>query len=89
MSLGMASDLSAFGYFQRASVREMLLFTSRTIAQRTAPGQRQTVKQVCGAPGACGRAACMLLVRCVHAACALLARCLRTACKRCSPAVKP
>lgn len=45
VALGMASDLSSFGYFQRASVREMLLFTSRTIAQRTAPGQRQTVRQ--------------------------------------------
>ncbi|KAI8467857.1 MAG: snare-like protein [Monoraphidium minutum] len=43
--LGMASDLSSFGYFQRASVREMLQFTSRTIVQRTAPGQRQTVRQ--------------------------------------------
>ncbi|GBF95119.1 hypothetical protein Rsub_07703 [Raphidocelis subcapitata] len=43
--LGMASELSAFGYFQRASVREMLQFTSRTIVQRTAPGQRQTVRQ--------------------------------------------
>lgn len=45
VALGMAADLSQFGYFQRASVREMLLFTSRTIAQRTAPGQRQTVRQ--------------------------------------------
>lgn len=43
--LGMAADLSSFGYFQRASVREMLQFTSRTIVQRTAPGQRQTVRQ--------------------------------------------
>lgn len=43
--LGMAADLADFGYFQRSSVREMLQFTSRTIAQRTAPGQRQTVRQ--------------------------------------------
>jgi len=45
VTLGMASDLSAFGYFQRSTVREMLLFTSRMIVQRTAPGQRQTVRQ--------------------------------------------
>ncbi|KIZ01023.1 VAMP-like protein YKT61 [Monoraphidium neglectum] len=45
VALGMAAELSSFGYFQRASVREMLQFTSRTIVQRTAPGQRQTVRQ--------------------------------------------
>jgi len=43
--LGLAADLSGFGYFQRSSVREMLAFTARTIVQRTQPGQRQTVKQ--------------------------------------------
>lgn len=45
ITLGMASDLSSFGYFQRGSVREMLQFTSRTIVQRAAPGQRLTVQQ--------------------------------------------
>jgi synaptobrevin family protein YKT6 len=45
VGLGMAAELSSFGYFQRSSVREMLQFTSRTIVQRTAPGQRQTVRQ--------------------------------------------
>lgn len=45
VALGMASDLSAFGYFQRASVREMISFLARTIVQRTAPGTRQTVRQ--------------------------------------------
>jgi synaptobrevin family protein YKT6 len=43
--LGVAADVSSFGYFQRQSVREMITFLSRTIVQRTQPGQRQTVKQ--------------------------------------------
>jgi synaptobrevin family protein YKT6 len=43
--LGNAFDLSSFGYFQRGAVRELLTFTIRTVAQRTVPGQRQTVKQ--------------------------------------------
>jgi synaptobrevin family protein YKT6 len=36
--------LSAFGYFQRSTVKEMLLFVSRTIVKRTQPGQRQSVE---------------------------------------------
>lgn len=43
--LGLAAELSSFGYFQRGSVKEMLSFLSKTIVQRTVPGQRQTVKQ--------------------------------------------
>mmetsp|Transcript_44744 Transcript_44744/g.133662 ORF Transcript_44744/g.133662 Transcript_44744/m.133662 type:complete len:200 (+) Transcript_44744:186-785(+) len=42
--VGMATDVSNFGYFQRASVREGLHFLVRTIVQRTQPGQRQSVK---------------------------------------------
>ena len=42
--LGIASDVSNFGYFQRQTVREMLAFVSRTIIRRTAPGQRQSVQ---------------------------------------------
>jgi len=42
--LGIASDVSNFGYFQRQTVREMLSFVSRTIIRRTAPGQRQSVQ---------------------------------------------
>lgn len=42
--LGFASDLSAFGYFQRSSVREMLSFITRTITKRTLPGQRQSIE---------------------------------------------
>jgi hypothetical protein len=42
--LGLSADLSSFGYFQRGSVKEMLIFVSRTVAKRTQPGQRQTVQ---------------------------------------------
>ncbi|GMH35349.1 hypothetical protein BSKO_03217 [Bryopsis sp. KO-2023] len=42
--LGMAQDLSSFGYFQRTSVKEMITFVSRTIVRRTQLGQRQTVQ---------------------------------------------
>lgn len=45
IALGMAADLSGFGYFQRASVREMISFLARTIVQRTQAGSRQTVRQ--------------------------------------------
>lgn len=41
---GLAADLSSFGFFQRGSVKEMLVFVARTVAKRTQPGQRQTVK---------------------------------------------
>jgi synaptobrevin family protein YKT6 len=43
--LGLAADVSNFGYFQRQSVKEMITFLSKTIVQRTQPGQRQTVQQ--------------------------------------------
>ena len=42
--LGIEADLSTFGYFQRGVVRDMITFVSRTAAQRTLPGQRQTVQ---------------------------------------------
>eukprot|EP00891_Asterochloris_glomerata_P001380 jgi/Astpho2/1380/Aster-06237 len=41
--LGMASDLSSFGFFQRATVKEFLTFTARQVASRTQVGQRQKV----------------------------------------------
>lgn len=40
-----ASDLSQFGYFQRSSAKEFIMFVARTIAKRTPPGQRQSVQQ--------------------------------------------
>lgn len=39
-----AQNLDSFGYFQRSTVREMLVFVSRTIVKRTQPGQRQSVE---------------------------------------------
>lgn len=39
-----ASDLSSFGFFQRPSVREFIVFVGRTVAKRTPPGQRQSVQ---------------------------------------------
>ncbi|KAL2904902.1 VAMP-like protein YKT61 [Bienertia sinuspersici] len=42
--LANASDVSTFGFFQRSSVREFIVFVSRTVAKRTLPGQRQSVQ---------------------------------------------
>ena len=42
--LANASDVSRFGYFQRASVREFIVFVARTVAKRTPHGQRQSVQ---------------------------------------------
>jgi synaptobrevin family protein YKT6 len=44
-SLGMAADVSSYGYFQRGAVKEMMAFVARTVAKRTQPGQRQSVQQ--------------------------------------------
>jgi len=41
--LCIACDLSAYGYFQRQGVREMLTFFSKTFSKRTEPGQRQSI----------------------------------------------
>ncbi|RHZ49618.1 hypothetical protein Glove_519g20 [Diversispora epigaea] len=38
-------DLSGFGFFQRNSVQEFLTFFSKTVAERTKPGQRQSVEE--------------------------------------------
>ena len=43
--LGFEADLSTFGFFQRSTVKEMLMFVSRTVARKTQVGQRQTVQQ--------------------------------------------
>ncbi|KAG5192655.1 soluble NSF attachment protein receptor [Tribonema minus] len=42
--LSQASDLSSFGFFQRAGIKEMCTFFSKTIVKRTPAGQRQTVQ---------------------------------------------
>ncbi|KAI9168608.1 palmitoyltransferase [Blastocladiella emersonii ATCC 22665] len=38
-------ELSQFGFFQRGTVQEFMNFTAKTIAERTQPGQRQSVEQ--------------------------------------------
>ncbi|KAG6547966.1 hypothetical protein Mapa_010788 [Marchantia paleacea] len=43
--LANVSDVSQFGYFQRSSAKEFILFVARTIANRTPGGQRQSVQQ--------------------------------------------
>lgn len=42
--LANASDVSRFGFFQRSSVKEFIVFVGRTVAKRTPPGQRQSVQ---------------------------------------------
>eukprot|EP00245_Coleochaete_scutata_P015864 TRINITY_DN721_c0_g1_i1.p2 TRINITY_DN721_c0_g1~~TRINITY_DN721_c0_g1_i1.p2 ORF type:complete len:200 (-),score=38.78 TRINITY_DN721_c0_g1_i1:480-1079(-) len=42
--LATASDVSNFGYFQRSTVKELIVFVSRTIAKRTPVGRRQSVE---------------------------------------------
>ncbi|XP_040997785.1 VAMP-like protein YKT61 [Juglans microcarpa x Juglans regia] len=42
--LANATDVSHFGYFQRSSVKEFIVFVSRTVAKRTLPSQRQSVQ---------------------------------------------
>jgi hypothetical protein len=42
--LANATDVSHFGFFQRGAAREFIVFVARTVAQRTQPGQRQSVQ---------------------------------------------
>ncbi|KIJ98974.1 hypothetical protein K443DRAFT_680337 [Laccaria amethystina LaAM-08-1] len=43
--LSNASDLSSFSFYQRGSVGEFMTFLSRTVAERTPQGQRQSVQE--------------------------------------------
>ncbi|KDQ08041.1 hypothetical protein BOTBODRAFT_38258 [Botryobasidium botryosum FD-172 SS1] len=40
-----ASDLSSFSFYQRGSVGEFMTFMSKTVAERTPQGQRQSVQE--------------------------------------------
>jgi len=40
-----AFDLQSFGFFQRKSVEEFMVFTSKLLAERTAHGERQSLKE--------------------------------------------
>ena len=42
-SMSVAEDLSSFGYFQRSTVREHLMFASRTSSERCEKGSRVTI----------------------------------------------
>lgn len=43
ISLCSASDLSMYGYFQRQGIKEMITFFTKTVTERTEPGQRQSI----------------------------------------------
>ncbi|MBW0463230.1 hypothetical protein O181_002945 [Austropuccinia psidii MF-1] len=43
--LAQASDLSSFSFLQRGSIGEFLNFFSKTVAERTSSGQRQSVQE--------------------------------------------
>ncbi|GFT53572.1 synaptobrevin homolog YKT6 [Nephila pilipes] len=45
VTLCSASDLSAFGFFQRNSVQEFMTFTSQILAERCQPATRTSVKE--------------------------------------------
>ena len=40
-----AYDLASFGFFQRGSVQEFIVFTAKILAERTQIGERQSVKE--------------------------------------------
>ncbi|KZT19340.1 snare protein YKT6 [Neolentinus lepideus HHB14362 ss-1] len=44
-TLTQASDLSSFSFYQRGSVGEFMSFFSKTVAERTPAGQRQSVQE--------------------------------------------
>jgi synaptobrevin homolog YKT6 len=44
-SLSSASDLSTFSFYQKGSVAEFMTFFSKTVAERTPQGQRQSVQE--------------------------------------------
>ena len=63
--LSEAQELSSFGFFQRGTVKEMVTFFSKTIAERTPAGLRQSVQKeeyyihvYMRADGLCGTATC-------------------------------
>ncbi|KAJ7589553.1 Longin-like domain-containing protein [Mycena floridula] len=44
-TLSSVNDLSSFSFYQRGSVAEFMTFLSRTVAERTTQGQRQSVQE--------------------------------------------
>jgi len=43
--LSSANDLSSFSFYQRGSIGEFMNFFTKTVAERTAQGQRQSVQE--------------------------------------------
>lgn len=43
--LSQASDLSSFSFYQKGSVGEFMTFFTKTVAERTPQGQRQSVQE--------------------------------------------
>ncbi len=43
--LSSANDLSSYSFYQKGSVGEFMTFFSRTVAERTAQGQRQSIQE--------------------------------------------
>ena len=42
--LANSTDVSHFGFFRRGTAREFIVFVACTVAQRTLPGQHQSVQ---------------------------------------------
>lgn len=45
VTLSSEQELSSFSFYQKGSVGEFMTFMSKTVAERTAPGQRQSVQE--------------------------------------------
>jgi len=45
ITLSTSSDLSSFSFYQRGSVAEFMSFFSKTVAERTRAGQRQSIQE--------------------------------------------
>jgi synaptobrevin family protein YKT6 len=43
--LSQVNDLSSFSFYQRGSLAEFMIFFSKTVAERTQPGQRQSITE--------------------------------------------
>ena len=43
--LSSASDLSSFSFYQRGSIAEFMSFFTKTVAERTPQGQRQSIQE--------------------------------------------
>ncbi|GAA6043722.1 hypothetical protein JCM8097_000491 [Rhodosporidiobolus ruineniae] len=45
IAVAAAQDLSSFSFYQRGAIAEFMNFFSRTVSERTPPGQRQSVQE--------------------------------------------